>query len=106
MRRPVMYVAGLLLAAGGTLAFAGPASAAVSHNGSAAAVANNPWGDGTDIDYDFDYRSSNYDLDYRLNREDNDNNSQFALLNVLSPNGEGNQGLGLGILGTGGILGG
>lgn len=31
MRRPVMYLAGLLLATGASLALAGPASAAASH---------------------------------------------------------------------------
>jgi hypothetical protein len=32
MRRPVLYLAGLLMATGASLAFAGPASAAPSHN--------------------------------------------------------------------------
>jgi hypothetical protein len=32
MRRPVMYLAGLLLATGASLALAGPASAAPSHH--------------------------------------------------------------------------
>ena len=32
MRRPVMYLAGLLLATGASLALAGPATAAPSHN--------------------------------------------------------------------------
>ena len=32
MRRPVMYLAGLLLATGASLALAGPAQAAASHN--------------------------------------------------------------------------
>ena len=101
MRRPVMYVAGLLLAAGASLAFAGPASASVSHDGHAAAVAHNPYGDDNDVDFDYDYRSSNYDLDYdyRLNNEDNDEYTQVSLLNLLSPNGEKNQGLGLNLLG-------
>jgi hypothetical protein len=105
MRRPVKYIAGLLLVTGASLAFAGPASAAVSHDSHQAAVSNGPWGDGDDYDFDYDYRSSSYDLDYRLNYEDNDDNTQVSLLNVLSPNGEGNQGLGLGLLGgNGGVF--
>jgi hypothetical protein len=95
MRRPVMYLAGLLLATGASLVLAGPAQAAVSHDGHAAAVANGPGGDDYDLDYDYDYRSTNYDLDYRLNQEDNDNFTQVSLLNLLSPNGERNQGLGI-----------
>ncbi|MBL7259067.1 hypothetical protein [Paractinoplanes lichenicola] len=35
MRRPVMYLAGLLLASGASLALAGPAQAAVSHDNGA-----------------------------------------------------------------------
>ncbi|MEU8818888.1 hypothetical protein [Actinoplanes sp. NPDC048796] len=105
MRRPVMYVGGLLLAAGASLAFAGPASAAASHDSHAAVVAHNPYGDDNDVDFDYDYRSLNYDLDYRLNNEDNDEYTQVSLVNLLSPNGEKNQGLGLGVLGNGGIFG-
>ncbi|MFF5083868.1 hypothetical protein ACFY36_43030 [Actinoplanes sp. NPDC000266] len=102
MRRPVMYVGGLLLAAGASLAFAGPASAAASHDSHAAVVANNPWGN--DVDFDYDYDSRSYDLDYRLHNEDNDEYTQVSLLNLLSPNGEKNQGLGLGLLGNGGTF--
>ncbi|WP_250003982.1 hypothetical protein [Actinoplanes sp. M2I2] len=90
MRRPVLYIAGLFLATGASLAFAGPAAAAVSHHGQTSSVAHSPFGDGDD--YDFDYRSSSYDLDYSDN---NDSYHQFALLNILSPNGQGNTGLGL-----------
>nr|WP_221379395.1 hypothetical protein [Actinoplanes polyasparticus] len=99
MRRPVLYIAGLMLATGASFAFAGTASAAVSHDGQASAVAHHPFGG--DYDYDLDYRSyrsSSYDLDYRYS-DNNDEYNQFALLNVLSPNGQGNSGLNLGLLG-------
>ena len=44
MRRPVMYLAGLLLATGASFALAGPASAAVSHDSHASTVTGNPFG--------------------------------------------------------------
>jgi len=53
MRRPVMYLAGLLLATGASFALAGPASAAVSHN---------PYDSGDEIDLRY--------LSYNLNHED------------------------------------
>ena len=77
MRRPVTYIAGLLLATGASLALAAPASA-----------------HGHGDDYDLDYRSSSYDLDYRYS-DNFDEYNQFSLINVLSPNGQGNTGLGI-----------
>ena len=78
MRRPVMYIAGLLLATGASFAFAGTASAAVSHEG------NNPWGDSTYVDYD------SRSLDYYLHTEDNDDINQNSLINFQSPIGDDN----------------
>jgi hypothetical protein len=99
MRRPVMYLAGLLLATGASFAMAGPASAAVSHDAHAGVSSPNGFGgDDYDVDYDFDYRSLSYDLDY----EDNDHYSQVSLLNLGSPVGNNNQAQGLGSL-LGGI---
>jgi hypothetical protein len=89
MRRPVMYLAGLLLATGASFAIAGPASAAVS---------DHPYGD----EYSLDYRSLSYDMDYSLDYEDNDHYSQVSLLNLGSPVGNNNQAQGLGSL-LGGI---
>ena len=94
MRRPVKFIAGLLLVTGASLAFAGPASASASHDSRSASVAHNPFGD--DYEYDLDYRSSSYDLDYEDN---NDTYNQFSLIPILSPNGQGNTGLGLNLFG-------
>ena len=98
MRRPVMYLAGLLLATGASFAIAGPASAAVSHDAAVGASSPSGFGDEYDLDYDFDYRSLSYDLDY----QDNDHYSQVSLLNLGSPVGNNNQAQGLGSL-LGGI---
>ncbi len=56
MRRPVLYLAGLFMATGASLALAGPAQAAVSHSGAASAKAtsSHDWCD--DDDDDFYYR--------------------------------------------------
>jgi hypothetical protein len=43
MRRPVVFIAGLLLATGASLALAGPASAAGSHNHPSSAVSGDDW---------------------------------------------------------------
>ena len=52
MRRPVLYLAGLLMATGASLALAGPASAAVSHDSITSQVAH--WDDDEcDDDDDF-----------------------------------------------------
>jgi hypothetical protein len=102
MRRPVMYLAGLLLATGASFAIAGPASAAVSHDAHAGVSSPSGFGGGDDYDYDFDYRSLSYDMDYSLDYQDNDHYSQVSLLNLGSPVGNNNQAQGLGSL-LGGI---
>ncbi|MDY7087326.1 MAG: hypothetical protein SYR96_19685 [Actinomycetota bacterium] len=50
MRRPVLYLAGLLLATGASLALAGPAQAAVSHGSAASgqSAASHDWCDDDD----------------------------------------------------------
>jgi hypothetical protein len=69
MRRPVMYLAGLLLATGASFAFAGPASAAVSH-GTVVASGSDIFDDLFDIDEDNDFSySEDNDISYS---EDND----------------------------------
>jgi hypothetical protein len=74
MRRPVMYLAGLLLATGASFALAGPASAAVSHGG--------PGGD--DFYYSsFEDSSRSLDIDSDSSRE---YGPQF--LPILSPQGD------------------
>ncbi|WP_250035362.1 hypothetical protein [Paractinoplanes maris] len=82
MRRPVLYIAGLMLATGASFAFAGTANAAAS---------GGPFGDEYDI-------SSSYEVDYEYS-DNNDEYNQFSLLNVLSPNGQDNTGLNLGLFG-------
>jgi len=81
MRRPVMYLAGLLLATGASLALAGPASAAPSHdtkchhhNHGGGAVQDDAWW----LDDDFPY-----------GYVDNSNHEghAFGLINLLSGNG-------------------
>ncbi|MCY1139534.1 hypothetical protein OWR29_16165 [Actinoplanes sp. Pm04-4] len=74
MRRPVRYIAGLLLATAAGLAFAAPASAA---------VAGDPFGD-----------------EFFVDQSSEDTYSQFAILNLLSPNGHDNTGLNLPIIGN------
>ncbi|MBM2619933.1 hypothetical protein JIG36_30915 [Actinoplanes sp. LDG1-06] len=55
MRRPVLYLAGLLLASGASLALAGPAQAAVSHGSQATnqSASSHDWCDEDDDDYYF-----------------------------------------------------
>lgn len=73
MRRPVMYLAGLLLATGASFALAGPASAAVSH--------------GNDDGDDFSYYLSDYD--YRSVDVDDHSSVEYGpqFLPILSPQG-------------------
>jgi hypothetical protein len=91
MRRPVMYLAGLLLATGASLALAGPASAAPSHdtkchhNQHGGGAANDEW-DGTTrvviihdgFDGDFPYGNGYYS---------NHEGHAYGLINLLSGNG-------------------
>ncbi len=53
MRRPVLYLAGLLLATGASLAIAGPAAATVSHDNHKSY--GNHWVDEDECDEDYDY---------------------------------------------------
>jgi hypothetical protein len=76
MRRPVMYLAGLLLATGASFALAGPASAAVSHDSHATAVAGDPFGD------EFSFTS----VEDSLNRY---NGASQTGIFLLSPMGNG-----------------
>jgi hypothetical protein len=90
MRRPVMYLAGLLVATGASLALAGPAMAASAapsrhhchhHNHS------DWWNNDNDgFSYDYNYRSDN----------EQNNGSDYngiVLLSGISNNGTGNGGL-------------
>ena len=85
MRRPVMYLAGLLLATGASLALAGPASAAPSHHwhhghhyhGWSSDLCDN------DDDYGYGYR-------YDLNAQNN--GSSYNGIVLLSGNSSHDQG--------------
>lgn len=78
MRRPVMYLAGLLLASGASLAIAGPAAAAVSHD-SHKSHGNHWWLDDDECDEDYDswylrryhrhhfHGGDNYNVNQRFN---------------------------------------
>ncbi|MFF5288193.1 hypothetical protein [Paractinoplanes globisporus] len=73
MRRPVLYLAGLLLATGASLALAGPASAAPSHDTKCHHNHHNYW---NDDDYDsFWYFSS---------ENNNGSNNEFHGVSILS----------------------
>jgi hypothetical protein len=69
MRRPVMYLAGLLLATGASLALAGPASAAPAHNFPGkchhhSAYLDGDWDD--EDEGDFYYNSDSHDVKWSL----------------------------------------
>ena len=89
MRRPVMYLAGLLLATGASLALAGPASAAPSHdtkchhNQYGGGAANDDWDGNTRvvIIHDGD------DFPYGYVDNSNHEGHAFGLINLLSGNG-------------------
>jgi hypothetical protein len=92
MRRPVMYLAGLLLATGASLALAGPASAAPSHhchNGNHA----DWWYPGYS-----DNDSYNYDGHSSVDQNNDSHYSGIVLLSGNSGNGDG------GLFGGGGLL--
>ena len=98
MRRPVMYLAGLLLATGASLALAGPASAAPSHGtkchhdhvfGGGAA---NDWNDNTRV---IIIRDGDDDFPWGNRYYNHSEGHAYGLINVLS--GNGHDGLGLGL---------
>ena len=98
MRRPVIYIAGLLLATGASLALAGPASAAPSHK-CHKAHHNGGWDQGSDHEYN---RKQLYLQQIKANSNaQNDGNYYGGLLNLpISLGGSGDGGLiGGGILG-------
>ena len=82
MRRPVLYLAGLLMATGASLALAGPASAAVSHDSITSQVAH--WDDDEcDDDDDFSFhRHHRHHHHYFHGHRYNGN--RFYGVNVLS----------------------
>jgi hypothetical protein len=92
MRRPVMYLAGLLLATGASLALAGPASAAPSHH-CHKAHHSDWWNPGYQDNDDYSW--------YELNSNSQNNGSDYSGIVLLSGNsGNGNGGLlGGGLLG-------
>jgi hypothetical protein len=92
MRRPVMYLAGLLLATGASLALAGPASAAPSHHCHK--------GHHADWWYPGYQDNDNYNW-YRLDSNSQNNGSDYSGIVLLS----GNSGNGDGGLLGGGLLG-
>ena len=76
MRRPVMYLAGLLLATGASLALAGPASAAVNHDGKCHHNHSSYWDD------------DDYDSFWYFSHENNyGSNNEFHGISILSGNG-------------------
>lgn len=87
MRRPVTILAGLLLAAGSTFAFASAASAAVSHDSHATIAGDYPYdwfgNDGDEFDQDFDGEvSGEYDFDSRINQDvDSNSNPDIRIYN-------------------------
>jgi hypothetical protein len=90
MRRPVMYLAGLLMATGASLALAGPASAAPSHHCHKGHHAD-WWYPGSHNNYSWD--------DHRSNNQNNGSHyNGIVLLSGNSGDGDG------GLLG-GGLLG-
>ena len=95
MRRPAMYLAGMFLATGASLALAGPALAhdddCRKYRGSAAGII---FADDDHGDYHGRYhwvRNNSYDSDYRYTHVNSNNQRTYGLINVLS----GNNGAGL-----------
>jgi len=85
MRRSVMYLAGLLLATGASLALAGPASAAPSHHCDK--------GHHADVWYSAYSDDDSYSVDYNNAQNNGSEYNGIVLLSGNSDNG------GLGILG-------
>ena len=79
MRRPVLYLAGLLMATGASLALAGPASAAVSHD-SVKSHVNHDWYCDDDDDDDIHY----YHYHRRHHHHGNVHGGNFYGVNILS----------------------
>ena len=78
MRRPVMYLAGLLLATGASLALAGPASAAVSHDTKCHHHNH----------HDDWYDEDDYDSFWYYSHQNNyGSNNEFHGISILSGNG-------------------
>ena len=80
MRRPVMYLAGMLLATGAGLALAGPASAAPSDG----PCPNRYFGGnpgGYSLDYDYEYSNDSYEQ------------NSFNGIQLLGNQGSGNLGI-------------
>jgi hypothetical protein len=68
MRRPVVYLAGLFLATGASLALAGPASAVVSHDRPMSAVSGDDW-DWVDDSYNNNGDNRNNDYSCKSNND-------------------------------------
>jgi hypothetical protein len=81
MRRPVLYLAGLLLATGASLALAGPATAAPSHD-SVKSQGNHWYNDDDECDEDYD--DWYYNRHHRHHHHDGGN---FNSYNSTSNNG-------------------
>lgn len=79
MRRPVLYLAGLLMATGASLTLAGPASAVVSHDRPTSAVSHDDWDWSNDNEWDID-DSYNNNGDNRNNCYANNSGSAQGLL--------------------------
>lgn len=77
MRRPVMYLAGLVLATGASLALAGPANAAVSDGNCHHPNHHNWYYDDDEDGFDSFYYSSN----------SNGSGNEFHGISILSGNG-------------------
>ena len=93
MRRPVMYLAGLLLATGASLALAGPASAAPSHHHYCHNGHQLHWWHHNRCRFDHDHDS------WRFNAQNN--GSEYRGIVLLSGNSGNAEG---GLLGLGGGL--
>jgi len=90
MRRPVLYLAGLLLATGASLALAGPASAAPSHdtkchhNQYGGGAANDDWNDNTRVIIIHD-DNDRFPFGYGYNYHSEGH--AYGLVNLFSGNG-------------------
>ncbi len=80
MRRPVLYLAGLLLATGASLALAGPASAAPSHD-NVKSQGNHWYNDDDECDEDDDwYHSRHHRQGGSFNSYNSTSNSGISVL--------------------------
>ena len=69
MRRPVMYLAGLLLATGASLALAGPANAAPGHHDHNRHCHHDNWGWGGDWDWGYPNYGNQYSSETHINSD-------------------------------------